>query len=459
MATLGVEGTQSGPLTRAGLYLRISRDRPQLRLAVHRQEDDCREAAQRLGWSVAQVYIDNGLSASQFVTKPRGEYKRLLGDINAGRLDAVVVWMEDRSHRQVSELAEFVETCRAAGITRYASVGTEYDLSDPDQVTMLFLVARVSEAEVKRISVRVKRKHKELADNGQYHGGPKPYGYQGLMSDDNGVVINRGRVGKAILDNEAIVIGDAARRILSGESLRSVVIGLNRRGIPAPRGSLWTRRTLKVVLTHPRVAGLRQHRGIVVGKAGWPPILDQETWERVRLVLLSPDRGRARTTSRPYLLSGVIHCGKCGKRLVGMPYPNGTRAYGCEVGTTYRGCGGVRRKAESVEMLIRETIFSLLDANPKLLRVLDAFDHEGTQPMRGPAASSVREAWESASQDWRRRLIDALIESIAVLPQATSTFDPSSILVRWRVEVLLPASSSRDSSEGGTSISTKEETA
>ena len=61
MATLRVEGTQSGPLIRAGLYLRISRDRPQLRLAVHRQEDDCREAAQRLGWSVAQVYIDNGL--------------------------------------------------------------------------------------------------------------------------------------------------------------------------------------------------------------------------------------------------------------------------------------------------------------------------------------------------------------------------------------------------------------
>jgi DNA invertase Pin-like site-specific DNA recombinase len=383
VATLRVEGTQSGPLIRAGLYLRISRDRPQLRLAVHRQEDDCREAAQRLGWSGAQVYIDNGLSASQFVTKPRGEYKRLLGDIKAGRLDAVVVWMEDRSHRQVSELAEFVETCRAAGITRYASVGTEYDLSDPDQVTMLFLVARESEAEVKRISVRVKRKHKELADNGQYHGGPKPYGYQGLMRDENGVVINKGRVGKAIL----------------------------------------------------------------------------ETWERVRLVLLSPDRGRARTTSRPYLLSGVIHCGKCGKRLVGMPYPNGTRAYGCEVGTTYRGCGGVRRKAESVEMLIRETIFSLLDANPQLLRVLDAFDDEATQPTRVPAASSGREAWESASQDWRRRLIDALIESIAVLPQATSTFASSSILVRWRVEVLLTASSSRDSSEGGISISGKEEPA
>src|SRR4029450_5209074 len=129
MATLRVEGTQSNPLIRGGLYLRVSRDRGQLRLAVRRQEDDCREAAKRLGWSVAQGYIDNGLSASQFATKPRAGYEQLLDDIKAGRLDAVVVWMEDRSHRQIIELAAFVETCRAAGISRYASVGTEYDLS------------------------------------------------------------------------------------------------------------------------------------------------------------------------------------------------------------------------------------------------------------------------------------------------------------------------------------------
>jgi site-specific DNA recombinase len=459
MANLRDVGMQSGPLIRAGLYLRISQDRAQLRLAVRRQEDDCRQAARRLCWSVADVYIDNGLSASQFATKPRDEYKRLLDDIKAGRLDAVIVWMEDRSHRQVIELAAFIETCRAAGVRRYASVGTEYDLSDPDQVTMLFSVARTSEAEVKRISARVRRRHKELADTGLYHGGPKPYGYQGPIKDENGVVTNKSRVGKAILVDEAMVIRDAARRILNGESLRSVVISLNRRGIPAPRGTLWTRRTLKVVLTHPRVAGLRQHQGTVVGKAGWPSILDHDTWERVRLVLLSPDRGRAPTTSRQYLLTGLIHCGKCGKRLVGMPYPNGTRAYGCDIGTTYRGCGGVRRKAEPVETLIRETIFSRLDDNPKLRRVLDAVDDGGTQHTTVSTAPSVREAWESASQDRRRLHIDALIESIVVLPQATSTFDPSLIEVTWRVEEPPLANSTGDSTGNGVSISGKEKTA
>jgi site-specific DNA recombinase len=124
---------------------------------VRRQEDDCRQVAERLGWSVACVYTDNGLSASQFATKPRNDYTRLLDDIKAHKLDAVVVWMEDRSHRQVIELAEFVKACRAAGVSRYASVGTEYDLSDPEQVTMLSSMARISESEVGRISIRVKR--------------------------------------------------------------------------------------------------------------------------------------------------------------------------------------------------------------------------------------------------------------------------------------------------------------
>jgi site-specific DNA recombinase len=491
------ENVHANAPIRAGLYLRVSRDRAGLRLAVQRQEDDCRQVAERLGWSVAGMYVDNDLGASGFATKPRAGYKRLLDDLKARRLDAVVVWMEDRSHRQVIELAEFVRTCRAAGIKRYASVGSEYDLSDPDQVTILFFKARMAEAEVKKISVRVKRKLKELADSGKYHGGPKPYGYEGPTKDENGAILNRARAGKAIVEKEATTIRETAQRVLDGDTLRSIVIDLNRRSVPAPRANLWTRRTLKVILTNPRVAGLRQHQGVIVGEANWPAILDRDTWERVRHVLLSLDRGPARTPSRSYLLSGFIFCGKCDRRLVGMPYPNGTRAYGCFIGTTYRGCGGVRRVAEPVETLVREAIFSLFNDNPDFVRALEVTDHEGAQELQTLyerlmddtsaldelahdyyvnreitksqfvkskealedrmevtkravaqlesdrvmttvlttviASENVRDAWENAILDQRRQLIDALIKRIVVLPQATSKFDPRSILVTWRV--------------------------
>lgn len=490
------DGVYRNTLIRAGLYLRVSRDRAGLRLAVQRQEDDCRQVAERLGWSVEGMYVDNDLGASGFATKPRAGYERLLHDLKARRLDAVVVWMEDRSHRQVIELAEFVRTCRAAGIKRYASARGEYDLSDPDQVTILFFKARMAEAETEKISVRVKRKLKELADSGKYHGGPKPYGYEGPTKDERGVILNRERVGKAIVEVEAKIIRETAQRVLDGDTLRSIVIDLNRRSVPAPRANLWTRRTLKVILTNPRVAGLRQHQGVIVGKANWPAILDRDPWERIRNVLLSPDRGAARITGHSYLLSGFIFCGKCDRRLVGMPYPNGTRAYGCFIGTTYRGCGGVRRAAEPVEALVREAIFSLFDDNPDLVRTFEVTSHEGTDELRTLyerlmddtgaldeltndyyvyheitksqfvksrealedrmevtkreisrldsdrsmttilmsviASENVRDAWENVMLDQRRQLIDALVNRIVVLPQTTSKFDPHSVLVEWK---------------------------
>jgi site-specific DNA recombinase len=345
----------------------------------------------------------------------------------------------------------------------------------------------MAETEVEKISVRVKRKLKELADSGNYHGGPKPYGYEGSTKDENGAILNRARPGKAIVEKEARIIRESAQRVLDGDTLRSIVMDLNRSSVPAPRANLWTRRTLKVILTSPRVSGLRQHQGVIVGEANWPAILDRDTWERVRHVLLSLDRGPTRTTSRSYLLSGFIFCGKCDRRLVGMPYPNGTRAYGCFIGTTYRGCGGVRRVA----------IFSLFDGNPEFACTLEVTDHEGARELQTLyerlmddtsaldelahdyyvnreikksqfvkskealedrmevtkralaqlesdrlmttvlttviASENVRDAWENAVLDQRRQLIDALIRRIVVLPQATSKFDPHSILVTWRV--------------------------
>jgi site-specific DNA recombinase len=50
-----------------------------------------------LGWTVIDRYIDNDTGASRYSKKEvRAEYRRLLADIEAGRVDAVVIWMEDR---------------------------------------------------------------------------------------------------------------------------------------------------------------------------------------------------------------------------------------------------------------------------------------------------------------------------------------------------------------------------
>ncbi|WP_223839805.1 recombinase family protein [Saccharopolyspora pogona] len=54
---------------------------------MERQEKDCRALAERLGWLVVAVFVDNDMSA--YSGKPRKDYLRMLAFLRAGRGDAV----------------------------------------------------------------------------------------------------------------------------------------------------------------------------------------------------------------------------------------------------------------------------------------------------------------------------------------------------------------------------------
>ena len=86
----------------AAIYARISSDHDGTSAAVGRQLEDCRAWAQRHGWTVAEEYVDNDISA--YSGKRRPEYARMLDDLEAGRRDAVLVYHLDRLHRQPREL-------------------------------------------------------------------------------------------------------------------------------------------------------------------------------------------------------------------------------------------------------------------------------------------------------------------------------------------------------------------
>src|ERR1700730_19170051 len=111
----------------AAIYARISHDPSGERLGVQRQEADCRDEAKRRGWTVAQVYVDDDLSAFN-PKKPRPEYQRLLSDIQLGRRDGVMIWRLDRLHRQPRELEEFIVLCDKHRVT-LATVTGDVDLS------------------------------------------------------------------------------------------------------------------------------------------------------------------------------------------------------------------------------------------------------------------------------------------------------------------------------------------
>lgn len=333
----------------AGIYARISHDSGGTALGVTRQRADCEALIARKGWDVAEVYIENDTSA--FSRKPRPQYLRMLDDVKNGRVGVVVAWHPDRLHRSPRELEDFIDVIESSGAKVATCTAGDYDLSTPDGRLMARIVGSVARKESEDKSRRLRRKHEELAAAGKVSGGGnRPFGFESDRSTVNPA--------------EAKLIQDAARRLLAGDSLYGIVAEWTERGVPTATGAPWSTTSLKSTLTRPRVAGLREHHGAVVGKATWAPILDEATWRQVRAILMDPDRRQNPVGRRSYLLTGILRCDLCGAKLVAAPRATDTpgitvRAYGCH--KTSGGCGRIFGVAEPIEEFVVEAVLTALD--------------------------------------------------------------------------------------------------
>ena len=87
---------------------------------------------------------------------------------------------------------------------------------------MLRIKGALAAHEVAVLQKRIKRKQKDKAERGEFHGGRRPFGYE-----DNGLDIRK---------SEAVLIRKAAKKILEGGSLRAIATDWNKRGIKTSWG-------------------------------------------------------------------------------------------------------------------------------------------------------------------------------------------------------------------------------
>ena len=327
----------------------MSQDRSGSALGVERQESECRELVERLGWDLVDVYVDNDVSA--FSGKVRPAYQRLLSDVEDGTVDAIAIWHADRLHRRPAELEGFIDVVERRQTAIATVRAGNLDLSGASGRMVARLLGATARYESELKGERVKAKHLQSARSGLAHGGTRPYGYARV----------RGEPGKlTIVPAEAEVIRDAAARVLAGASVRSIAIDLSRRGVPTVKGGPWRPKALVDMLRSPRLTGLRPSGGAAVGDASWEPILDRATWERVAAVLAHPPRGRR---PRSFLLAGFLFCGRCGFRLFSTTDVKGgvaRRRYHCrpeEPGA----CGRLSIEAGAVEEYITGLVLGSAD--------------------------------------------------------------------------------------------------
>ena len=329
----------------AAIYVRISHDPSGERLGVQRQEADCLDEAKRRGWSVAQVYVDDDISAFN-PKKPRPEYQRLLSDIQLGSRDGVMIWRLDRLHRQPRELEEFIVLCDKHQVA-LATVTGDVDLatSQGRLLARAWGAFAAHESDVK--SERMRRANLERARRGLARTAWRPYGFKGD--------------GRTTIPREAAIIKEAATRILRGESLNSVCVDFNRRGIPSARGGAWQPPPLRRILTSGRVAGWSTYHGEIVGKSPTNGILTRRQTERLTALFADPARRTNGGAHRWSLLNGSVTCGRCGQHLHAGHHGT-VRTYRCDHHPGSRGCGRGSIGMDSLDVYFMRQLHDRLDS-------------------------------------------------------------------------------------------------
>src|SRR4051794_40728398 len=292
-------------IVRAAVYCRISDDRQGLGLGVERQAQDCLALAHRNGWAVTRTYIENDTSA--YSGKPRPQYAELMDAVAAGEVDVIVAWDPDRLHRSPAELEAFIVGVERAGVGVVTVQAGSWDLSTANGRLVARMLGNIARHESEHKSERVRRALQQNAAAGRTHG-RVPYGWIRERGPD-------GAVRGVVVPEQAAVIRRVADGLLAGESPRAPTAALNAEGVPSPTGKPWAKGMVRALVLRERNAGLRVHRGEIVGDGAWEPIVDRGRWEQLRAVLADPARKTSTGTAAAHLLSGIARCGVCGASL------------------------------------------------------------------------------------------------------------------------------------------------
>lgn len=254
------------------------------------------------GWSLLPGHYDDGGISGGTLVRPA--LQRLLGDIDAGRIDIVVVYKVDRLTRSLLDFAKLVERFDRAG-TSFVSVTQSFNTTTSMGRLTLNMLLSFAQFEREVTAERIRDKIAASKARGMWMGGVSPLGYR---PDGRSL---------AIVEEDANVVRDIFRRYLDIGNVRLLATTLAGEGIAVPRrqastgramgGRPFSRGQIYRLLSNPIYIGEIHHRGIAhAGKH--EAIIDRATWEAVQQKLADNAQGERNggRAQSPSLFAGLV---------------------------------------------------------------------------------------------------------------------------------------------------------
>ena len=290
--------------------------------------------------SVYDTYIDDGWSGTSF---DRPDFQRMIADIEAKKVNMVITKDLSRLGRDYIMTGHYMERYFPEKGGRYIPLLDGIDAgvdSTANDITPFRAI--MNDMYAKDISKKIKSVKRDKQRKGQFIGGKPMYGYKMHPTEKNKIVID---------EEVAPIVRRIFAMALDGVSCRKIAAALNEEHVPTPAAycgwnmgrkgpyaGLWSSERISEMLQNETYIGnmvqgrtvkisykskkcLKQEReNWVVVEGTHEPLIDEESFRKVRLLVESRKHTRSRTYD--FLLKGLIFCHECGYPLATLNRKN-----------------------------------------------------------------------------------------------------------------------------------------
>jgi DNA invertase Pin-like site-specific DNA recombinase len=361
------------------------------------------------GWLlVADRYDDGGVSGG---TLERPALKRLLADIEAGKIDVVVVYKIDRLSRSMLDFLKLVETFERHGVT-FVSITQSFNTTSSMGRLTLNILLSFAQFEREVIGERIRDKVAASRKKGMWMGGWTPLGYE---VRDRKLVIHKA---------DAERVRSIFQRFVQLKSASLLARELVRARATNRYGHLLDKGVLYKLLNNRVYLGEAVHKGVSY-PGEHQAIIDRKLWDQAHAILKQSPRRRAASAraQTPALLKGLLfgpdgaamsptHTRKAG-RLYRYYISQSVMKRGTEA------CPIKQVPAAEIERIVIDQVRSLLQTPEVIVQTWRA----ARKTDSGLAESEVRAAllefepiWNELFPAEQARIVELLVERIDLQP-------------------------------------------
>ena len=336
------EGKEAASMEKAqaAIYCRLSQDDGSLGESgsIQTQKAILTQYCQEHHMEIVDCYCDDGWSGTNF---DRPAFQRMIGDIEAGRVNTVIVKGLSRFGREYAQMGLYIEHYFEEKGVRFLSLAENIDSSQGLNNLVLPFTNVINSLYARQASEKTKAAHRARAKNGMFLGSRAPYGYQKDPNDRHHLIVD---------PEAAEVVKEIFRMFADGIGYVRMTKILRERNILNPQAYFnqnnpdyykhsdywrkpfdWHATSVRAILNNPvylgkltfgktKTKGFFDKRRVPAEESDWivvehthEPLVSQELWDTVHQMMKARRRENGSGHVQPF--AGLVKCAGCGSSL------------------------------------------------------------------------------------------------------------------------------------------------